>query len=146
MMGVWDAVASAGPYCKQSEPRSRQITTPTPHHSSFAGRKAGWSSWHPTDSVKALKAVKMLQEMLRNTFVFCWGPILSVLTVKCTSVQEVTKSVLHEIGVHISIWIWLLKEKGKRTAEMDHGWRRSIEVVLLILAKLAVLNFCSPSH
>ena len=33
-MGFWDAVASAGPYA----PRSRQITTPTPHHSIFTGR------------------------------------------------------------------------------------------------------------
>jgi len=39
MMGVfWDAVASAGPYAKQSAPRSRQITTTTPHHSIFTGR------------------------------------------------------------------------------------------------------------
>jgi len=32
--GGWDAVASAGPCA----PRSRQTTTPTPHHSFFAGR------------------------------------------------------------------------------------------------------------
>jgi len=32
-------VASAGPHAnKQSEPHSRQITTPTPHHSFFTGR------------------------------------------------------------------------------------------------------------
>jgi len=31
------AVASAGP-CKQPEPRSRQITTPTPRHSIFTGQ------------------------------------------------------------------------------------------------------------
>jgi len=31
----WDAVESAGPECKQSAPRSRQITTPAPHHSIF---------------------------------------------------------------------------------------------------------------
>jgi len=38
-MGVfWDAVASAGPYAKQSASRSRQITTTTPHHSIFTGR------------------------------------------------------------------------------------------------------------
>jgi len=38
MMGFLDAVASAGPLCKQSAPHSRQITTPTPHHSIFTGR------------------------------------------------------------------------------------------------------------
>ena len=40
--------------CKQSAPRSRQITTPTSHHSIFF--QARCSSWHPTNSVKALKA------------------------------------------------------------------------------------------
>jgi len=38
--------------CK-SAPRSRQITTPAPHHSSFL--QAGCPSCHPTNSVKALK-------------------------------------------------------------------------------------------
>jgi len=40
--------------CKQSAPRSRQITTPTPHHSIL---QAGRSSWRSTDSVKALTVV-----------------------------------------------------------------------------------------
>ena len=39
--------------CK-SAPCSRQITTPTPHHSSFL--QAGCPSCHPTNRVKALKA------------------------------------------------------------------------------------------
>ena len=34
MVGFLDAVSSAGPYA----PRSRQITTPTPHRSLFTGR------------------------------------------------------------------------------------------------------------
>jgi len=38
-VGLGDAVASAGPTsCILSAPRSRQITTPTPHHSIIAGR------------------------------------------------------------------------------------------------------------
>ena len=37
-MGFWDAVASAGPYAKQSAHRSRQTTTPTPRHLIFTGR------------------------------------------------------------------------------------------------------------
>ena len=40
--------------CK-SAPRSRQITMPAPHHSVFL--KAGCPSCHPTNSVKALKAI-----------------------------------------------------------------------------------------
>jgi len=39
--------------CK-SAPRSRQITTPAPHHSVFL--QAGCNSCRPTNSVKALKA------------------------------------------------------------------------------------------
>jgi len=38
----------------KSTPRSRQITTPAPHHSVFL--QAGCPSCHPTNSVKALKA------------------------------------------------------------------------------------------
>ena len=37
--GFGMTVASAGPHAnKQSEPHSREITTPTPHHSFFTGR------------------------------------------------------------------------------------------------------------
>jgi len=43
--------------CKQSAPRSRQITTPTPHHSIFTGRMLFRT--HPTNSVKALKAIHL---------------------------------------------------------------------------------------
>ena len=39
--------------CKQSAPHSRQITTPTPHHSIFTGQML---LRRPTNSVKALKA------------------------------------------------------------------------------------------
>ena len=42
--------------CK-SAPRSRQITTPAPHHSIFL--QAGCPSCRPTNSVKALKAMMM---------------------------------------------------------------------------------------
>jgi len=43
-----------GHICK-SAPRSRQITTPAPHYSSFL--QAGCPSCHPTNSVKAVKAL-----------------------------------------------------------------------------------------
>ena len=47
--------------CK-SAPRSRQITTPAPHHSSFL--QAGCPSCRPTNSVKALKALIPLNELI----------------------------------------------------------------------------------
>jgi len=37
MTGFWDSSGISWTICKQSAPRSRQITTPTPHHSSFTG-------------------------------------------------------------------------------------------------------------
>jgi len=37
-MGFWDGSGISWTICKQSAPRSRQITTPTSHHSTFAGR------------------------------------------------------------------------------------------------------------
>ena len=40
---------------RKSAPRSRQITMPAPHHSSFL--QAGCPSCHPTSSIKALKAL-----------------------------------------------------------------------------------------
>jgi len=50
----WVAVASAGPYASlHLARRSRQITTPAPHHSCFL--QAGCPSCRPTNSVKALK-------------------------------------------------------------------------------------------
>jgi len=57
------AVASARPLCKQSAPRSRQITTSTPRHSIL-------QAWCPTNSVKALKVIRSIFEMHQNW----WGP------------------------------------------------------------------------
>jgi len=38
MTGFWDGIGISWTICKQSAPRSRQITTSTPHHSMFTGR------------------------------------------------------------------------------------------------------------
>jgi len=38
MIGFWDGSGISWTICKQSAPRSRQITTATPHHSIFTGR------------------------------------------------------------------------------------------------------------
>jgi len=37
MTGFWDGSGISWTICKQSAPRSRQITTPTRHHSIFTG-------------------------------------------------------------------------------------------------------------
>jgi len=42
MMGFWHGSGISWIICKQSAPRSRQITTPAPHHSIFTGRM----QWH----------------------------------------------------------------------------------------------------
>ena len=61
------AVASAGPYANHS----RQITTPAPHHSIFL--QAGRCSWRPTNSVKALKAVKLQYRVRTVEIVWHWN-------------------------------------------------------------------------
>jgi len=38
MTGFWDGSGISWTICKQSAPRSRQKTTPTPHRSFFTGR------------------------------------------------------------------------------------------------------------
>jgi len=38
MTGFWDGSGISWTICKQSAPRSRQITMPTTHHSVFTGR------------------------------------------------------------------------------------------------------------
>jgi len=38
MIGFWDVSGISWTICKQSAPHSRQITTPTPHHSIFKGQ------------------------------------------------------------------------------------------------------------
>jgi len=50
-MGFGGSSGISWTICKQSAPRSRQITTPTPHHSMFTGQMLFLM---PTNSVKAL--------------------------------------------------------------------------------------------
>ena len=50
-MGIWDSSGISWTICKQSASRSRQITTPTPHHSIFTGRML----FLTPNRVKALK-------------------------------------------------------------------------------------------
>ena len=46
MKGFWDGSGISWTICKQSAPRSRQITTPTPHHSILRGRMLFLMSKH----------------------------------------------------------------------------------------------------
>jgi len=56
-------------YTDRRRIRSRQITTPAPHHSVFI--QAGCPSCRPTNSVKALKALSTdLKRKLINSFVY----------------------------------------------------------------------------
>ena len=52
MMGFWEGSGISWTICKLSAPRSRQITTPTPHHSIFTGRVL----FVTPNRVRALKA------------------------------------------------------------------------------------------
>ena len=51
MEGFWDAVASAGPYANNLHLAADNHTSTPPQF-----LQAGCSSWHPTNSVKSLKA------------------------------------------------------------------------------------------
>jgi len=71
--------------CK-SAPRSRQITTPAPHHSVFL--QAGCPSCCPTYSVKALKALQKVAQVIGNLtapgfYRMLMLQALSVLTTQC---------------------------------------------------------------
>jgi len=53
MMGFWDGSGISWTICKQPAPCSRQITTPTPHHSIFTGQML-----FTTPNQQCLKALK----------------------------------------------------------------------------------------
>ena len=56
-----------------SAPRSRQITMPAPHHSSFL--QAGCPSCRPTDSVKALKAIEVRLYFFSEHIINIWNDL-----------------------------------------------------------------------
>ena len=82
----WDGSGISWIICKQSAPSYRQITTPTPHHSIFA------SSWHPTNSVKALKA----NLTLNHNLILNWSKYIEtiLIQVKHASHNRTRKHVL----------------------------------------------------
>ena len=73
MTEFWDDSGIRWTICKQSAPRSRQITTPTPHNAIFL--HSGCSSRRPTNSVKALKArMQTMQSTTKSTLFGRWQP------------------------------------------------------------------------
>ena len=48
IMGLGDGSGTGGTTYKQSAPRSRQVTTPTPHHSIFSYRPDALHDAQPT--------------------------------------------------------------------------------------------------
>ena len=78
--------------CK-SAPRSRQITTPAPHHSVFL--QAGCPSCHPTNSIKALKACVTQQIKENNQAPRTILHLLLIRVKPAMFVQPVASSVLH---------------------------------------------------
>jgi len=55
--GVLGCCAVSWTICKQSAPHSRQITTPTPHHSFFTGQMLFLT---PNQQCEALKAIALM--------------------------------------------------------------------------------------
>jgi len=76
-----------GHICK-SAPRSRQITMPARHHSVFL--QAGCPSCHPTNSVKALKAI--LVDQLYSYLGYTSMPV-NKLYCKCTLRPQKSKQI-----------------------------------------------------
>ena len=75
--------------CKSAR-RSRQITTPAPHHSVFL--QTGCPSCRPTNSVKALKATVLRIEPVMNSFVQMIGALRETapitMLVKTSSLEK----------------------------------------------------------
>jgi len=99
--------------CKQSAPRSRQITAPTPHRSIFTGRMLFLT---PNQVVKALKASTHVR--MRRKY-FCHCPHRSVLRkCVCLSVRSSVCTVrrqLHRRAAGLLLW-------ARRPGDIDlHG-------------------------
>jgi len=65
-MGLWDGSGISWTICEQYASHSRQITTPTPHHSI-----SRCSSWCQTSSVKALKERQLCNYFFDTYFCTC---------------------------------------------------------------------------
>ena len=101
--GFWDSSGIGWTTCKQSAPRSRQITTPTTHHSNFL--QAGCSSWRPTDSVKALK-VHRKRTLKRNYTNELRGSRSIYEWLECTVSDTVVKTFLRFLLISLRFQVF----------------------------------------
>ena len=62
MMESWDGSGISWTVCKQSAPRSRQITKPTPHHSMFTGRMLFLTPNQQCQSTEGKHSVSLVAE------------------------------------------------------------------------------------
>jgi len=91
-MGFWADSRISWIIREQSAPRSRQITTPTPHHSIYTGRML---FLRPTNSVKALKVFRSILTLWK----FSHSDYLPDSKNSSTSKQQQTQAVLVSIAV-----------------------------------------------
>jgi len=64
MTGFWDGSGISWTTCKQSAPRSRQITTPTTHHSIFTGQLL---LLRPNQQCQSTEGRKVLKKSAKTT-------------------------------------------------------------------------------
>jgi len=98
MTGFWEAVASdgrTGPLCKQSAHRSRQITTPTCHHSIFY-RSDALSDAQPTVS----KHWRQILHIMYNSYFV----VESQYTLGCIQNSTWIWSILVSATMQLIIW------------------------------------------
>jgi len=98
--GVWDGSGISWTICKQSAPRSRQITMPAPHHSVFL--QAGCPSCQPTNSVKTLKACVSCRFNKSNDY---------VLQLRCCHFVSFSSTVLSTLSPYLELQLTTLQPR-----------------------------------
>jgi len=68
MIGFWDGSGISWTTCKQSAPRSRQITTPTSYHSIFTGRMFFLT---PNQQCQSNEGITLNEQKLHNDKQIC---------------------------------------------------------------------------
>ena len=72
-MGFWDGSGISWTICKQSAPRFRQTTTPTPHHSIFTGRMLFLA---PNQQCQSTEGKTMTRKFWAKKSVYRYGEFL----------------------------------------------------------------------
>ena len=102
-MGFWDAVTSAGPYAKQYAPQSRQVTTPTPHHSIL----------YRQDALPDAQATVSKQ----------WTQTFSELTLNCIALHIICRDQSKNHKAHYSKWQLVLPMFHDSASSISTGRR-----------------------